>query len=530
MKKAALYARVSSDRQDVDLSVSAQLKALRKYAEDHEYKVAGVYVDEAESGRTSARPEFKKMIATARRLDRPFDVVLVYKYSRFARSREDSIVFKSLLRKNGVNVISASEGFDDTSSGRMLEGIVEVLDEFYSENLGEEVTRGMRESASRGFYLSAKPPYGYSKVRVKDGSVERTRLEINPEQAAVVEKVFNDVLGGKGLIEIARELNNRLVPGPSKRGWMKTSLHGILTNEVYSGTALWGRSSKRGLPPVRVEGAFPAIVSRETFDKVRAMLGERAPARVNPRRVSSRFLLSGIIHCGYCSKGLCGRDAKSGKFSYYACTTKDKQGSSSCPSVYYNSRKLEGLIVERIRDLILTEKNLLELVALVNEQMDAASAEYRDELKLIEQEESRVSGRLDRLYDALETGTVDLGDLAPRIKELRSRQEQLTNRKLEIEELMSERRVEMIDPGIINNYLDDLKNLLTNGELSERKAFIRSFVQEIIVYKDEVKLIYTMPLLPSESDSIGEEVLPSVRYGGPLWTRTRDPSLIRTVL
>jgi len=148
--------------------------------------------------------------------------------------------------------------------------------------------------------------------------------------------------------------------------------------------------------------------------------------------------------------------------------------------------------------------------------MDAASSEYRDELKLIEQEESRVSGRLDRLYDALETGSVDLGDLAPRIKELRSRQEQLTNRKLEIEELMSERRIEMIDPGIISNYLDDLKNLLTNGELSERKVFIRSFVQEIIVYKDEVKLIYTMPLLPSESDSIGEEVLPSVRYGGPL--------------
>ncbi|NLE89871.1 MAG: hypothetical protein GX602_02870 [Dehalococcoidales bacterium] len=82
---------------------------------------------------------------------------------------------------------------------------------------------------------------------------------------------------------------------------------------------------------------------------------------------------------------------------------------------------------------------------------------------------------------------------------------------------MSERRVEMIDPGIINNYLDDLKNLLTNGELSERKAFIRSFVQEIIVYNNEVKLIYTLPLLPDGTESIGEEVLPSVRYGGRYW-------------
>jgi site-specific DNA recombinase len=85
-----------------------------------------------------------------------------------------------------------------------MEAIIEDLDEFYSDNLGEEVTRGMRESVSRGFYLSSRPPYGYRKIRVKNGPKERTRLEIDSVQSQIVTSIFNDILAGKGLIEIVR--------------------------------------------------------------------------------------------------------------------------------------------------------------------------------------------------------------------------------------------------------------------------------------------------------------------------------------
>ena len=166
--KVAVYARVSSDKQDVNLSITAQLKALRKYALEHNYHIVAEFVDEAETGRNSARPEFRKMISIGRRPDKPFDMILVYKISRFARNREDSIVIKTMLKKKGIQVISITEKFDDTPSGRLMEAVVESFDEYYSDNLGEEVTRGMRESASRGFYLSAKPPYGYRKIKVQD--------------------------------------------------------------------------------------------------------------------------------------------------------------------------------------------------------------------------------------------------------------------------------------------------------------------------------------------------------------------------
>ena len=156
--KAAIYARVSSERQDVDLSISAQLKALREYAERNGHYVVTEFVDEAESGKTTDRPAFRDMISQARRATKPFELILVWKYSRFARNREDSIVFKTMLRKAGVQVISITEPFEDTPTGRLLEAMIESLDEFYSANLGEEVTRGMRESASRGFYILATHP------------------------------------------------------------------------------------------------------------------------------------------------------------------------------------------------------------------------------------------------------------------------------------------------------------------------------------------------------------------------------------
>jgi site-specific DNA recombinase len=134
---------------------------------------------------------------------------LIYEYSRFARSREDSIVYKALLKKNGIQLISITEPVDDSAMGRLMQSIIECIDEFNSENLGEEVTRGMRESASRGFYLSSRPPYGYRKIKVRDGLKEHTKLEINESQSRVIASIFSEVMEGKGLTQIARGLNSR---------------------------------------------------------------------------------------------------------------------------------------------------------------------------------------------------------------------------------------------------------------------------------------------------------------------------------
>lgn len=220
--KAAVYARVSSDSQDVNLSISAQLRAIRDYAAKHGYEIVHEYVDEAESGRSASRPAFREMIALAKTKNPPFTAILVWKLNRFSRSRVDSVTYKTLLKGKGIRVISINEHLDESPSGQLLEGIIESVDEFYSANLGQDIKRGLRENASRGFYTCSRPPYGFRKVPVRDGAKTRYRLEPEPEDSIsikVVRRVFEMALKGNGCKEIARTLNREVcIPAPGGVG------------------------------------------------------------------------------------------------------------------------------------------------------------------------------------------------------------------------------------------------------------------------------------------------------------------------
>lgn len=202
--KAAIYARVSSDSQDVDLSLSSQLKALHEYAVRNDYEVVREFVDEAESGRTASRPAFKEMIALANLKETPFGAILVWKLNRFSRSRADSVTHKTLLRKKGIQVVSINEPIDNSPVGQLIEGVIESIDEFYSANLGQDIKRGMRENASRGFFNGSRVPDGYRKVKVSDGRKLRNKLEPEAEDSAAVRcvrAIFEAAAQGKGCIK-----------------------------------------------------------------------------------------------------------------------------------------------------------------------------------------------------------------------------------------------------------------------------------------------------------------------------------------
>ena len=229
----------------MDLSVSAQLRALRDYAKANGYSIARQYVDEAESGRVADRPQFREMIEEGSKPNAPFEVILVWKFSRFTRKREHAVAFKSMLRRKGIRVVSITEHADDSPTGKLMEAIIESVDEFYSENLAQEVVRGMREAASRGFFLSSNAPFGYRKIKVSDGAKERPTLEVDPATAAGSEGDIRELLRGNGLKEICKELNDRGVANRGKR-WNKGGIHYLLTNEAYTGAAVWGRTSRGG--------------------------------------------------------------------------------------------------------------------------------------------------------------------------------------------------------------------------------------------------------------------------------------------
>ncbi len=200
------------------------------------------------------------------------------------------------------------------------------------------------------------------------------------------------------------------------------------------------------------------------------------------------------------------------------CGTLQKKGIGSCPARYTNSSKLEQAVICKIKEHILTYENLNKLVHLVNEEMDAAAGEYRERLNVISVEIDNVNQRLERLYDALETGSLQLSDLAPRIQCLRQRQEQLHTARWELENLLSDRKVELADLETVKDYVEDLRNLLEESPLAERRSFIKSFVREVRVTGAEVLLTYNIPL---SAGSLSQETLvvpPIVHYGGRYWT------------
>ena len=519
---AALYARVSSDRQDVDLSVAAQLRALRDHARKNGYIVAREYVDEAESGRIADRPEFRKMIDAASKTNAPFREILVWKFSRFTRKREHAVAFKSMLRRKGVRVVSITEQADDTPTGKLLEGIIESVDEFYSENLAQEVTRGMREAASRGFWVASRTPYGYNRVMVQDGPKKRPTLEPDPDAARVVKRIFDMAEAGTGMLKIAQALNDEGIASPAGKLWSKNGIHFILRNEVYTGALVWGAKGKGKDEPVRVEKAFPSIVSKTRFRRVNRLMRSRAPKRAHPRRVGSTYLLSGLVKCKACNRALSGQDAKSGQFAYYVCQSIMKRGKDACDTPRLNARRFEELVVGKIRSNILTESSITELVKVVDEEMDGVALEQRKRLQTVEDELEDVKRKLGRIWHVIETTDIDMADAAGRIKEHRDRQERLEDAAAEARAILADRRAVLDDVETITAYAKDMRDFLNESELTERRAFIESFVKEIVVMPGDALMRYTVPmpddsLIPgraAEKVALNGSVLSTVKNGG----------------
>ena len=523
---AALYARVSSDRQDVDLSVSAQLRALRDYAEKNGYLVAREYIDEAESGRIADRPQFQKMLDEASKPEAPFKEILVWKFSRFTRKREHAVAFKSMLRRRGIRVVSITEHADDSPTGKLMEAIIESVDEFYSENLAQEVSRGMREAASRGFWVATYAPYGYRKVHVQDGAKKRPKLELDPPADAVVRRIFDMALQGRSSLDITKSLNAEGIASPRGKQWLKSAVHTMLTNESYTGTLVWGETAKDGQPPVRVEKAFPAIVSRTKFRQVATLLRSRAPKVAHPRRASSPYLLSGLAKCETCGKALTAAEAKSGRYTYYVCHSLLKKGRGTCKTPRLNARRFEGLIIDNIRENILTESNIRDLVKIVDEELDGMAREQRKRLKVIEEELEEVKKRLGRIWHVIETTDIEMSDATDRIKEHRERKEKLEAAAEDARATLRQRRVTLDKMETITAFAQDMSEYLRISELTESRAFIQSFVKEIEVRPGKATIHYSIPT-PEDSPIGGGDaaevvlkrgVMSTGHVGGPEWT------------
>lgn len=316
MKNAALYIRVSTHGQE-ELSPDSQRRLLLDYAEKNLFRVEDkwIFQENGISGRKAdKRPQFQQMIAAAKSDSHPFDAILVWKFSRFARNQEESIVYKSMLRgKFGVDVISISEPIMEGPFGSLIERIIEWMDEFYSIRLAGDVTRGMTEKALRGGY-QGRPPLGY-RIPHPGGELEEV-----PSEARIVRQIFEWCgIDGLSSYSIAQRLNQEGYRTALGNLFEKRAVEYILQNPLYAGYVRWNRTDgQTGTVRDRdcwimAKGSHPAIVSQKLFDLTAARIGKGQLSKEPGSRISNpgqkpcelvRHWLGGVLKCPSCGRSL----------------------------------------------------------------------------------------------------------------------------------------------------------------------------------------------------------------------------------
>jgi len=201
------------------------------------------------------------------------------------------------------------------------------------------------------------------------------------------------------------------------------------------------------------------------------------------------------------------------RYRYYMCGNARRKGREVCPSPILRKDKVEGFVINRIKDCILTEDNLEELVRLTSEELAQTCAEEREKLELLQAQIAEADSRLGRLYDALETGEFNSGELAPRIQALFQRKEELLQAKADAEETLRYQAVDMADRQVVRDYVDDLRGLLERSSIIEQRGFLKSFVDKIEVGDSEVNIYYTIPMSPSSFPEETVGVIPFVHHG-----------------
>lgn len=350
----ALYIRVSTHMQD-ELSPDAQQRLLLDYAKSNNIVVPKdfIFVESISGRKADRRPEFQRMVSIAKQKPSPFSVILVWKFSRFARNQEESIVYKSLLRKQcKVDVVSVSEPIIDGPFGSLIERIIEWMDEYYSIRLSGEVFRGMTEKAMRGGY-QARPPLGYRIDRKGEPPV------IVPEEAEAIKLIFDKYVNEHmGIFEIARHLNSLGIRTSHGKSFERRSIEYILQNPTYCGMIRWNRTTnetneiKDRSEWIISEGHHKPIISKDLFEAAQ----QRFQAEYRPRGArpvsTYKHWLSGLVKCPACGRTMIAKHIKDKRYGrsycYFTCYGYNKGKCLAKTSV--SSKFLEPEVLQALKD------------------------------------------------------------------------------------------------------------------------------------------------------------------------------------
>ncbi len=479
-----IYARYSSDNQREE-SIEGQMRECMEFAKNNGIQIAESYVDRALSAKTDNRPEFLRMIKESAK--KVFDVIIVWKLDRFSRDRYDAASYKHQLKKNNVKVISATERISQGSEGILLESLLEGLAEYFSADLAEKVTRGMKENAYKCLYNGGSIPIG---LKIN----EKQQFEPDPLVAPFVVKVFEEYVAGTSMQKLADMLTSKGVHGWKRNKVTINMVATMLKNRKYIG--------EYKFQDILVSDGIPAIISEKLFEEAQ----ERMRKNHKGNRIVEYYILTSKLFCGDCGRLMVGESgrSKTGRvYHYYKCVGTKKL--KVCKKKAIRREVIEQLVLDKTAEIVMKPELLDRLASEIFkfQSIDDSNA------PLIQKKIKEVEKSIENINLAIEQGIFT--------SSTKSRLDELEQQKIHLE-------VELAKENLQNVLLSKEEILewlqkFWGGEITNKKykqLLVEHFINSVHLTNEKVIIVLNyrdgqppFPLYKEKSSIFQKESVPN---------------------
>ncbi|GAE47831.1 recombinase family protein [Mesobacillus boroniphilus] len=489
IKSVAIYCRVSTEEQASEgYSISAQLHTLRQYASLYGWQIAEEYVDEGISGKDiKGRPALQKLNSD---VDKgKFQAVLVWKISRLSRNMLDTLVLLEKFDEYDVKFISYSENFDtSTPIGKLVVQLMASIAEMERNTLSENVKLGMTQRAKEGNW-NGGVVFGYD-------SVEK-ELVINPDEAKIVQHIFQLYADGKGLKAITNHLNKAGYRTKRNRHFSINGIATILDNHIYIGKIRWlkvenwDKKRRRGKNPnpILVDGKHEAIISHDLWSIVRA---RRQSKSFKQRQSNEPFLLSGILRCPECEQGMVPsittytlKDGSKRKHRYYVCGNFHNKGSVACKTNSIKAYEAEDSIINRITSFLHDSEYFLKSIDNINKENIQLNKDIKEQLDLIQLQLDEADAIQEKYMEAFEQSLFPLTILQDRLQKVSKQKSELEQNKNELSNQLSSSDLKVIKPDLIKHLLEKYIEAFQQSSREKKKQLFQLLLKKVTVKQSD---------------------------------------------
>lgn len=460
-KFGVIYARYSSHNQK-DVSIEQQVEACQKYAKAEDITIVEIYDDRAISGKSDKRPNFQRMLRDAEKGG--FQYVIAWKSNRIGRNMLQAMSNECRLNDLGVRCLYTEEDFDDSAAGRFALRNMMNVNQFYIENLAEDVIRGMRDNAQKCLANSWQP-LGFT--RDKD-----LHIIIDEPKAAIAREIFERVATGETYASIARNLNERGIETALRKKWRPGSFTSMLSNEKYRGVYTFD--------DIRIEGGVPRIVDDELFYKVQERI--KTKKMTSGRNTGdSDYLLTGKLFCGHCKSPMTGMSGhgRNKVFKYYKCKGNKKLG---CKTKPISKELIEDLIANLLVNKILTD-DTIKWIAIKTEEYQQKHGEGA-EASILADQIKEVTNSINNILKAIEQGIFTAST--------KQRLIDLENEKQALEDKLQKAKNKAVP--ISRQEIIDTLTAFKTGDIRDdrfREDLFNIFIKAVYVYDDKLTLTFS---------------------------------------